>query len=100
MIHVDCNIVVTCWERADLFALLYVMFSCAFVSSQYGVLGVLLGKGRPLRCFVCDVFLCFCLFLIWCPGSGVSIPDLCLLSYFGINGDLWVYLQFCDCDIA
>ena len=35
---------------------------------------------------VCDVFLCFCHFPIWCPGSGVehdlSIPEFCLLPYF------------------
>ena len=53
-----CSLVVTCWERADLLALLYVMFFCAFVTSPYIVLG--------------QVW-----YLI------VSIPDLCLLSYFG-----------------
>ena len=48
---------VTCWERANLLALLYVMFSCVFVT-----------------------------FSIWCPGSGVVLDciflDLRLLSYF------------------
>ena len=48
--------------------------------------GHLLGKGLPHGSLVCDVFLCFCHFLIWCPGSGVVlqivlIPDLCLLPY-------------------
>ena len=33
----------------------------------------LLGKGWPLGSFVCDVFLCFCHFPIWCPGSGVVL---------------------------
>ena len=33
------TIVVTCWERADLLALLYVMFYCVFVTFPYGVLG-------------------------------------------------------------
>ena len=51
-----CCLVVTCWEKADLLAL------------------------------VCGVELCCCYFLIWYPGSGavfiVSIPDLCPLSYF------------------
>ena len=52
---VPCSIVVTCWERrADLFALLYVMFSCVFVTFPYGVLGQMW-------------------YLI------VVIPDLCLL---------------------
>ena len=39
---VSCSLVVTCWERADLLAVLYVMFSCVF-----------------------------CHFPTWCPGSGV-----------------------------
>ena len=39
---VHCCLVVTCWERANLFAL------------------------------VCDVYLCFCQFPMWCPGSGVE----------------------------
>ena len=39
-----CSLVVTCWERAYLLALLYVMF-----------------------------FLCFCHFPMWCPGSGVVL---------------------------
>ena len=52
-----CMLVVTCWERADLYALLYVMCSCLFVTFPYGVLGQVL-------------------FFI------VSIPDLCLHPYF------------------
>ena len=30
---------VTCWERADLLALLYVKFPCVFVTFPYSVLG-------------------------------------------------------------
>ena len=41
---VHCSLEVTCWERANLLVLLYVMF------------------------------LCFCHFPLWCPGSGV-VPD-------------------------
>ena len=52
-----CRLVVTCWERADLLALLCVTFSCAFVTFPYGVLGQ-----------------------VW--NLIVSIPDLCLLSFF------------------
>ena len=55
---VTCSFECTCCERADLLALLYVMFSCVFVTFQYGALGQVL-------------------------YSIVSIPDLCLLSYFG-----------------
>ena len=62
---VRCCLVVTCWERADLLAL------------------------------VGDVLLCFCHFPMWVLGQVwyliVSIPDLCHLSYtkratsFGVN---------------
>ena len=51
-----CGLVVTCWEKADLLALLCVMFSCVFVASACGVLGQ-----------AWDLI--------------VSIPDLCLLTY-------------------
>ena len=57
VLSVPCSHVVTCWERADLLALLYVMFSCVFVTFPYGVLGQ-----------------------VWCLI--VWIPVLCLLSYF------------------
>ena len=33
------SLVFTCGDRADLLALLYVMFSCDFVTFQYGALG-------------------------------------------------------------
>ena len=39
VLSVSCSIVVTCWERADFLALLYVMFSCVFVIFPYGILG-------------------------------------------------------------
>ena len=39
VLSVRCSIVVTCWERANLLALLYVMFSCVFVTFPRGVLG-------------------------------------------------------------
>ena len=54
---VHCSLVVTCWERANLLALLNVMFYCVFVTFPGGVLG-----------------------LVWCLI--VLIPDLYLLSYF------------------
>ena len=43
-LSVHCSLVVTCWERADLLALLYVMF-----------------------------FVCLRHFPMWCPGSGVVL---------------------------
>ena len=54
---VHCNLVVTCWERTELLTLLCVMFYCVFVTFPCGVLDQ-----------------------VWCLI--VSIPDLCLLSYF------------------
>ena len=57
VLSVSCSLVITCWERVDLLALLYVMFSCVFVTFLYGILG--------------QVW-----YLI------VLIPDLCLLPYF------------------
>ena len=57
VLSVSCSHVVTCWERADLLAHFYVIFSRVFVTYPYGVLGQLW-------------------YLI------VSIPDLCLLPYF------------------
>ena len=34
-----CSIVATCWEKANLLALLYVMFSCVYVTFPSGVMG-------------------------------------------------------------
>ena len=59
ILSVHCNLVVTCWKRTGVLALLYVMFSCVFVTFPCGILGQVL-------------------YLI------VSIPDLCLLSYFDV----------------
>ena len=59
ILSIPCSLAVTCWERADLLALLCVIFSCVFVTFTYGVLG--------------QVW-----YLI------VSIPDLCLLLHFVI----------------
>ena len=39
VLSVPCSLVVTCWDRTDLLALLYVMFSCVFATFPYGVLG-------------------------------------------------------------
>ena len=39
VVSVHCSVGVTCWERADLLALLYVTFSCVFIAFPHGVLG-------------------------------------------------------------
>ena len=56
-LSVHCSLGVTYCERANLLALLYVMFYCVFITFPCGVLGH-----------------------VW--GLIVSIPDICLLSYF------------------
>ena len=54
-VSVHCCLVVTCWERADLFAL-FVKFNCIFVTFPCGILD-----------------------LVW--YLIVSIPDLCRFTY-------------------
>ena len=56
-LSIHCSLVVTCRKRINLLALLCVMFYCVFVTFLCGVLG----QGWHLI---------------------VSIPDLCLLTYF------------------
>ena len=56
VLSVPCSLMVTCLERANLLVLLYVMFSCVFVTFSYGVLGQ-------------EWYLI------------VLIPDLCILPY-------------------
>ena len=58
VLSVPSGLVVTCWERADLLALLCVVFSCVFVTFPYGFLGQ-----------------------VWWYLI-VLILDLCLLPYF------------------
>ena len=57
VLSISYSFVVTCWEKADLLALLYMMFSCVFVTFPYGVSG-------QVWYFI------------------VLIPDLCFLLYF------------------
>ena len=70
-----CCLVVTCWETADLLAL------------------------------ICGVKLCSCYFPMWYPGSVgyliVSIPDHCCLSYFKNLYQKWLMfiLNFLSFDI-
>ena len=66
VLSIPCSFVIRCLERADLLALLCVMFSCVFVTFPYGV--------------PCQVWY-----------LTVSIPDLCLLIYFKTSLKLNVY---------
>ena len=62
VLSVPCSLVVTCWERTDIFALLCVMFSCVLVTFPYGVLAQ-----------------------VWWYLI-LSIPDLCLLTFIQCSG--------------
>ena len=44
-----------------------VMLSCLFIAALWSPAA---GKCWPLGSLVCNVLLCFCHFLIWCPGPG------------------------------
>ena len=57
-------------DRFCYLCFVFVIFSCLFI---YCSLRSLLGKGWPLGSLVCYVLLCFCHFLMWCPGSGVLL---------------------------
>ena len=61
---VPCCLLITCWERADLLALLSVMFFCVFVTFPYGVSG---------QVWYLIVLICI-------------DPDLCGLPYFTVSG--------------
>ena len=58
------------------------LFLIFFLSLPYCSVCVLylLGTGWPLGSPVCDVFLCFCHFIIWCPGSSLVLD--CIDSRF------------------
>ena len=62
------GLVVTCWEMPDLLAPMYVDFYYVYVTFPHGVL--------------CQVW-----YLI------VSIPDLCLLPFFGISCGVLLLLE-------
>ena len=60
VLSVPYNFVITCWERADLLALLCVMFPCVLSFSHM-------------------------VSRVKCGSLIVSIPDLCILSYFDLG---------------
>ena len=74
---VHCCLVVTCWERADLLALVGDV-NCIFVTFPCGILALV---GDVYCIFV--TFPCGILGQVW--YLIVSFPDLCLLSYFKNN---------------
>ena len=51
-LSVSCSLVFACLNRADLLALLYVMFSCNFVSFPYGVVWYLIVSLSDLAFFL------------------------------------------------
>ena len=65
VLSVPYSLVVTCWERADILVLLYVMFSCVFDTFSYGILGQVgyLIVLIPVLCFK-DVVCSFLIILV------------------------------------
>ena len=47
----------------------FVMISCLFIAALWSPAG----RGLTSWLLVCDVFLCFCHFTMWCPGSDVVL---------------------------
>ena len=97
-LSVHCSLVVTCLKRADLSALLYMMFYCVYVTFPCSVLGLVwcLMVSIPGRChlsyfyqhvLIVANFLTFTyigiLGQVW--YLIVSIPDLCTLIYFHLT---------------
>ena len=87
IVSVPCSLVVTCWERADLLAVVFVVF-CHFWHRETGL-------SPPVKCFsdhpkavhctsfvdhlcfsvLCLLCLCVCLFIcaLWSPaGKGLT----------------------------
>ena len=64
-LSVPCNIVITCWEMADILTLLCVVFSCVFVTLPYFVPGQLwyLIESTPDLCH-CLYFKCDFIYLV------------------------------------
>ena len=58
--------------------LLFVMLSCLFIAALWSPAG----KGDSLGSLVCDVFLCFCYFLMWCPGLGMVLDCINFLYVY------------------
>ena len=51
----------------------YVSCLSCFIVCSLQPCGHLMRNGWPLGSLVCDVFLCFCHFPMWCSGSGVVL---------------------------
>ena len=73
-LSVHCSLVITCWERANLLALLYLMFSCVFVTFPCGVLGqvwYLIVSISDLCLLTSNYFYCY----VICTALGEIIGD-------------------------
>ena len=62
---IPCSIVITCWERAYLMALLCVMFSYVFVTFPYA------GPGRVWYLIVLIAYFCLFLTLVLYVGPNI-----------------------------
>ena len=75
-LSVHCSLVVTCWERANLLALMCVMFSCVFVPLECCVLG-------QVWYFIVWIAVFFPFYLLCCkrPSRGYATLQLVGLTY-------------------
>ena len=78
-LSVHSSLVVTCWERDGLLALMYVMLSCVIVTFQCPVLG-------QVSCLIVSIPEVFLLTYFEVIGVIVSIPEVFLLTYFEVIG--------------
>ena len=53
------------------FMFVFVILLCLFLAALWSPAGK-----APFCSLVCDVFLCFCHFPIWCPESGVVLDSI------------------------
>ena len=97
VVSVQCSLVVTCWERADLLAVVCVVFwrhetdlrpfktvICVFVSSVFMLSRLFIAASwSPAGKWLISwrflvMFNVFCYFTMWYPGSGVVLD--CIVS--------------------
>ena len=89
---IKMNLITFLTGRSKAVLLLWIFFFCICMSACFlQPCGHLLGKGWPLGCLVCDVFLCFCHFPTWCPGSGVVFD--CINSWYFLSSLLEILMK-------
>ena len=97
-----CSLVVTCWERADLFALWYMMFFLCVVTFTYGVLGqvscLIVSITDICFSFTLNCFNCILVFIWLC-----YVVYLCSVVHVSTTAEPWMKVLVskyeCSCSI-